>query len=437
MPTETDRPESPGPAEPAAEPVTPGARPERAFIAGIPLPSTFAAFAHRNFLLYWLGQMVSFTGTWMQNMAKGWLVLRLTDSPFFVGLDSAMVWLPTWLITLPAGALADRFNKRNLMLVTQSALTLLALVLAILTWTRVINIYYLLAISLLTGFVVAVNAPVAQSMVPELVGRRDVLNAIALNSSMFNIARIFGPSLAGVVLTFSGPGTCFGLNAVSFLAIIVALSFIRLQAPARPVSGESLWQRISGGIRFVAGHKDIRLLMLMVAVFSSFGIVYLPLMPVFARDVFHAGPRGYGLMMTAVGVGALAGGLVLATLSRTRHKGRILLFGTAALGALLLAFSQVRALPPAVVLLAIIGTCQATISSLTNTLIQTMAPDHVRGRVMGVFVLCFNGMFPIGSLVAGSIAQKAGAPAAAFAGGCVILVSLTTVSLVRPELLDL
>jgi MFS family permease len=373
----------------------------------------------------------------MQNMAKGWLVLRLTNSPFFVGLDSAMTWLPTWLVTLPAGALADRFSKRNLMLVTQSALTVLALVLAILTWTRVISIYYLLAISALTGFVVAVNAPVAQSMVPELVGRRDVLNAIALNSSMFNIARIIGPSLAGVVLTFSGPGTCFGLNAASFLAIIVALSFIRLRAPALTAAAETLWQRISGGVRFVAGHRDIRLLVLLVAVFSSFGIVYLPLMPVFARDVFNAGPRGYGLMMTAVGVGALAGALVLATLSRTRHKGRILLFGTVALAALLLAFSRVRTLPLAVGLLALIGTCQATISSLTNTLIQTMSPDAVRGRVMSVFVLCFNGMFPIGSLIGGSIAQKAGAPAAALVGGSVVLVSLTVISFVRPQLLDL
>ncbi|MEO0074445.1 MAG: MFS transporter, partial [candidate division WOR-3 bacterium] len=244
-------------------------------------------------------------------------------------------------------------------------------------------------------------------------------------------------SLAGAILTFSGPATCFGLNALSFLAIIVALRFIRTRSSARPAPSENIWQRIAAGLRFVSLHKDIRLLVLMVGIFSSFGIVYLPLMPVFARDVFHTGPRGYGLLMTMVGVGALAGGLTLASLSRTRYKGRILLSGTAVLGALLLGLSQTRNLTLGAVLLTATGSCQAMISSLSNTLIQTLTPDEMRGRVVSIFVLCFNGMFPIGALITGFIAQRAGASTAAMISGGVVLASLVAVVSLRPALLEL
>lgn len=380
--------------------------------------------------------MVSFIGTWMQNVAKGWLVLTLTNSPFFVGLDSAITWLPTWLVSLPAGVLADRFNKRNVMILTQSLLALFALVLAVLTWTHVITITHLLIISAFIGCVVALNAPLAQSLVPELVNRRNVLNAIALNASMFNTARIIGPALAGIVLTMTGPGTCFAINSASFLAIILALAFIQLPPPL-PQSDGTVWSKMAEGVRYVAGHADIRVLVLLTGVFSSFGLVYLPLMPVFARDVFHAGPREYGLMMTCLGAGAVIGGLTLATLSRTRHRGWILAGGTAALGLLLVAFSFVRQLPLAIVLLIVIGVCQTTVSSLTNTLIQTMAPDHVRGRAMSVFTLFFNGMFPLGALIAGAIAQKAGASTAALVGGITVLACLILAAAFRPRILKL
>ncbi|MEO0079885.1 MAG: MFS transporter [candidate division WOR-3 bacterium] len=398
------------------------------------LPATFAAFRHKNFRLYWFGQFVSFIGTWMQNTAKGWLVLTLTNSPFLVGLDSAMTWLPAWLVSLPAGVFADRFSKRNLMLFTQSALALLALILAILTWTRVVTIYHILIISCLSGFVVALNSPVAQSLIPELVGRKDVLNAIALNSSLFNAGRIIGPAIAGALLTFTSPGTCFGINAASFLAIIIALHFIRLEtADSARVHG-SVWQSISSGLNFVRSHPDIRLLILMIAVFSSLGIVYIPMMPVFARDVFLAGSRGYGLLMSALGVGALAGGLFLATISKTAHKGRLLLLGTMLLGLLLFLFSALRSLWAAVALLGLIGFCQTSIASLTNTLVQTLSPDNLRGRVMSIYMLCFNGMFPIGALIAGSIAQRCGAPAATLVGGAGVLASLLVLYLIRPQL---
>jgi predicted MFS family arabinose efflux permease len=329
--------------------------------------------------------------------------------------------------------MADRFNKRVLMLWTQTLLAISALVMAVLTWTHVINIYQILIISGLTGFIVNLNGPISQSLIPDLVNRRNVLNAIALNSAMFNSARIIGPAVAGVLLGTIGPGGCFGLNSLSFLAIIGALLLIRLDTQERDPDSESVWKKIADGLRFVKNHKDIRTLVIMMAVFSSFGIIYLPLMPVFARDVFHAGARGYGLMMTCIGIGAVVGGLTLATVSRTPHKGRILLGGTLLLGLLVVGFSFVRTFALALPLIILIGFCQTTIASLTNTLVQTLAPEHIRGRALSVYMVAFNGMFPLGSLLGGAIAQRFGAPAATLVGGCAVLVSLCLVSVLAPH----
>jgi MFS family permease len=401
--------------------------------SGVALPATFAAFAHRNFRLYWFGNLTSLIGTWIQNIATGWLVLQLTNSPFFVGLNSTVMWLPAWIVSLPAGAMADRFDKRNLMVRTQSVLAVFALALAVLYWAKVLTIYHVLVISCLSGFVVTLQGPVAQALVPDLVGRRDVMNAIALNSTMFNSARIIGPAIAGVLLGTIGPGGCFGINAASFLAIIVALWLIRLPPPRPHDSTESVARRILAGLKYVKGHRDIRTLVIMMAVFSSFGLVYLPLMPVFARDVLHADARGYGLMMTCIGIGAVFGGLTLATVSKTKHKGRILVFGTLSLGTLIVLFSFIRDFRLALPVIVLIGFCQTSIASLTNTLVQTLAPDYIRGRALSVYLLAFTGMFPIGSFLAGAIAEKFGAPAATLVGGSAVLVSLAAVSVFAPH----
>ncbi|HTW92119.1 MAG TPA: MFS transporter [bacterium] len=401
---------------------------------GIALPATFAAFEHRNYRLYWFGNLASLIGTWMQNIATGWLVLTLTNSPFFVGLNSTLAWLPAWFVSLPAGAMADRFDKRRMMILTQSVLALFALVLAVLYWTHVLTIYYVLAISCLTGFAATMNGPIAQTLVPDLVGRKNVLNAIALNNAMFNSARIIGPAIAGVLLGTIGAGGCFGINSASFLAIIGALWFIQLPPREPHRAEESVWHQILAGLRFVAGHPDIRILVVLTAVFSSFGMIYLPLMPVFARDVFHQGAREYGVMMTCVGIGAVAGGLTLATISKTRRKGVILTLGTAGIGLSSIALSLVRDIRLALPLIAIIGFCQTSITSLMNTLIQTIAPEHIRGRALSVYMLAFNGMFPLGCLLGGAIAQRFGAPAATLVGGCAVLVSLGAVSVLAPSL---
>jgi MFS family permease len=400
---------------------------------GVALPATFAAFEHRNYRLYWFGNLASLIGTWMQNIATGWLVLALTNSPFFVGLNSTLAWLPAWFVSLPAGAMADRFDRRRLMIWTQSVLALFALVLAVLYWTHVLTIYHVLVISCLSGFAATLNGPIAQTLVPDLVGRRNVLNAIALNNAMFNSARIVGPAIAGLLLGTIGAGGCFGINSASFLAIIGALRLIRLPRTEHQRAEESVWHQILAGLRYVRGHQDIRTIVILTAIFSSFGIVYLPLMPVFARDVFHAGAREYGVMMTCVGIGAVVGGLTLATISKTRHKGVILLLGTGGIGVLSIALSLVRDVRLALPLIALIGFCQTSITSLMNTLIQTIAPEHIRGRALSVYMLAFNGMFPLGCLVGGAIAQKFGAPAATLVGGCAVLVSLGAVSVFAPS----
>lgn len=401
------------------------------------LPPTLAAFQHRNFRLYWFGAFFSLIGTWIQSIASGWLVLQLSNSAFIVGLNSTVAWLPAWFVSLPAGVLADHYNKRNLMIVTQTVLAVLALILAVLTWTGVVNITHILIISALAGFVVTVNSPVVQSMVPELVRGRDVLNAIALNSTMFNSARVVGPALAGVLIGIIGPAGCFGINSASFLAIIGALLLIRLDGPKPAKTGETVWQRMLSGLHLVRADSDILTLIIMMAVFSSFGIVYLPLMPVFARDVLGSGAGGYGLMMTALGIGAVAGGLTLATVSRTARRGRFLTIVTFLLSALLIIFSFVRDLRLALVVMVLMGFCQTTVASLTNTMIQLLVPDQMRGRVMSVYTLAFNGMFPVGSFFAGAVAQKLGAPAATLAGGSVVLASLITVSILRPQIRQL
>ncbi len=401
------------------------------------LPPTLAAFQHRNFRLYWFGAFLSLIGTWIQSIASGWLVLQLSNSAFIVGLNSTVAWLPAWFVSLPAGVLADHYNKRNLMIVTQTILALLALILAVLTWTGVVNITHILIISALAGFVVTVNSPVVQSMVPELVRGRDVLNAVALNSTMFNSARVVGPALAGMLIGIIGPAGCFGINSASFLAIIGALLLIRLDGPKPTRTDETVWQRMLSGLRLVRADSDILTLIIMMAVFSSFGIVYLPLMPVFARDVLGSGAAGYGLMMTALGIGAVIGGLTLATVSRTARRGRFLTIVTFLLSALLIAFSFVRDLRLALAVMVLMGFCQTTVASLTNTMIQLLAPDQMRGRVMSVYTLAFNGMFPVGSFIAGAVAQKLGAPAATLAGGSVVLASLVTVSILRPQIRQL
>jgi len=378
------------------------------------LPRAVSALRHRNFRLYWFGQMISLVGTWMQNVAQGWLVYQLTNSPLALGLVGFSTALPVLLFSLFGGAMADRVSKRNLLVFTQSISAVQALTLAGLTATGTIQVWHVLVAAFVLGTVNAFDAPGRQSFVVEMVGKEDLMNAIALNSAVFNTARIVGPAMAGVLvsLPFVGIAGCFFLNGLSFLAVIAGLLLMRLPNGPRRESDGPIWQNLTAGLRYIRGDATVFTLVTLVGIASIFGMPYATLMPVFARDILEVDASGYGALMSAAGVGALMGAIGLAALGRYRPKGRLLTAGNLLFPATLLAFSLSRWYPLSLLILVAVGWSMVTQNATTNTLLQTAVPDHLRGRVMSVYILMFQGMMPFGSLQAGAVANAVGAPLA-------------------------
>lgn len=391
-------------------------------------PRTFrlGALSHRNFRLFFFGQGVSLIGTWMQSVALGWLVLEITDSPFAVGLNQALRSFGVLLFTLYAGVVVDRVDKRRLIMWTQALQMLEALALAVLVWTRSVTTWQVMALAILFGVVNAFDIPGRQAFIAELVGKEDLMNAIALNSSMFNAARIVGPAVAGILIGATGVGMCFFLNGVSYIAVIGGLLAMRLPPfRAYPAPG-SAWEGFHQAVRFIRSDTRVSALVVLVAVFSVLGFPFLVLMPVVARDVLHTDARGYGALMAAVGVGAMLGALALALAGRRVHEGWALLGGGAAFGALLVVFAVARALSTAVALLALAGCAMIVTTALANTMLQTLVPDELRGRVMAFYAFVFVGMAPFGAFQAGLVAEHTGAPFAIALGGagCVLAAGL-------------
>jgi MFS family permease len=401
------------------------------------LPRTFQALRHRNFRLFWFGQLISLIGTWMQMIAQSWLVLDLTKSAFMLGLVSALGTLPVLLFSLPAGAIADRVNKRNLLIITQSSMMVLAFILAVLTSTRLVQVWHVICLATLLGIANAFDMPGRQSFVIEMVGRESLLNAIALNSSAFNSARILGPAIAGVLIGTVGVAGCFYVNGASFIAVIVGLALMRISFEPKTGASESIFTDMLDGLRYIGKNREVLILISMVGIFSVFGMPYAMLMPVFAKSILMAGPKGYGILMSATGIGALAGALTLATLGDFRHKGRFVLIGSVVFVVFLDLFAVSRLLWLSAALLAVVGFSMVAQAATTNSLLQTLAPDHLRGRVMAVFGVMFMGLAPIGSLQAGSVAQKLGAPIALIIGSAAIALTLAVVLIFRPEVKNL
>lgn len=379
---------------------------------------------------------MSLIGTWMQSVAQGWLVLTLTDSAFLLGLVGAIGSLPILFLALPGGVAADRFDKRRLLIATQSTAMVLALTLAALTHFQLVRIWQVVVLAAVSGSVFAFDAPSRQAFTIELVGKDDLLNAIALNSAIFNAARILGPALAGVLIGFIGMAGCFFINGLSFLAVIAGLWLIKREKPkANPRS--SAWREMREGLLYAWSRPIIRLLVTIVAVFSIFGMPYTMLMPIFARDILGVGARGLGFLMTANGVGALAGALGLATLGKSQARGRLVLAAGIVFSLALAAFSLSRSFFLSLVLLPLVGWAMVSQTATINTLLQTAVPDGLRGRVMSLFTFVFMGMMPFGSLLAGAAAQRFGAPAALQAGAAVCLLTVSLVCWRRRELLKL
>jgi MFS family permease len=394
-------------------------------------PSAFGALSHRNFRLFFVGQIVSLTGTWMQSVAQGWLVLLLTDSPFYVGLVAALGSLGVLVFTLYAGVVADRSDKRRTIIVTQTLQMIQALTLAALVWSGHVTPAAVLVLAAVLGVVSAFDIPTRQAFLVDMVGKDDLMNAIALNTSAFNASRIVGPVVAGLVMTAAGGGTtgtawCFTLNGVSYLAVIVGLLRMRLPAFVPPAVARSAWASFREVLGYLGGDRRAATLVALTALVSLFGFPFLALMPVFARDVLSTDARGYGVLMASVGVGALSGALGVALLSRRLRPGPVQLAAGTAFGLAVAGMAWSRSLGLAALLLVAVGCFMIVNNALTNTMLQTGVPDALRGRLMGFYSFVFVGMAPVGAFLGGAVAERFGVSVAVSAGGllCAAAVAL-------------
>jgi MFS family permease len=385
---------------------------------------TFAALRHRNFRLFFAGYVVSLVGVWMQRVAQSWLVLDLTGSAFYVGLVDSIGTLPVLLFALYAGAVADRVSRRRMVIATQLGSMIVALAFAAVTFAGWQTVTLVIVLAALLGVAQAFDIPARQSFFTELVGLEDLPSAIALNASAFNATRLVGPAIAGVLIGAVGVAACFFANGVSYLAVLAALAAMH-GPPGRRAVGPptSAWVNIREGLRYVSADARIRLLLLNVAALSIFGLPVLTLLPVVARQMLGRGAQEYGWMMSAVGGGALVGALSVATFASRMHKGRVLGGAAAVFGLALTSLALARTMAAVLVILVVLGAAMITTTALTNTLLQVLAPDWLRGRVISVYTFAFVGMAPFGSLFGGIVAEGFGVRAALASGGL-----LTTVA---------
>jgi MFS family permease len=403
----------PPPPRPANEAQLRPARPS--------VKQTFAALRYRNYRLWFTGQLVSLFGTWMQATAQGYLVFQLTNSPAYLGYVGFAAGVPAWLFTLYGGVIADRMSRRTLMLITQTAMMILAFLLAGLVFTDLVRPWHIVALAFLLGIANAFDGPARLAFVVELVDREDLTNAIALNATMFNLATATGPAMAGLTYALIGPAWCFLLNGLSFLAVIWALLRMRLTPHERAAKLRSTWADLGEGVRYIAAHPTIRTLIGLVGATSLFGISFATLFPAWAVDVLGGDARTNGLLQSARGLGAMLSALMLASLGRFRFKGKLLTIGTFAFPLLLLVFTFVRSLPLSLVVLVGTGIAVILIMNVANALVQGLVPDALRGRVMSVYSMTFFGCMPLGALWIGAAAEYASAPIAMMIGALAAL----------------
>ena len=400
-------------------------------------PRMIAALHHRNFRLFWFGQMISLVGTWMQNVAQGWLVLQITNSPFLLGLVSMLGTLPVLIVSPIGGALADTFNKRTVVITTQITAMLLAFILATLVLTKQIQYWHIVILASILGITMSIDAPTRQSFVVEMVGKKDLLNAIALNSSVFNLARILGPAFAGLIISAIGIVLCFYINGISYLAVIAGLLMMKGNFAPANKKRVSMIRDIREGFGYARRDSRIMSLITLVAISSIFIMPYAMLMPVFARDILQVGARGLGVLLAAAGVGALIGALTLAALSHYRKKGRIILAGSIVFTAATILFSLSNSYHLSLLLLIFIGWGMVTQNASINSLLQSMVPDNLRGRIMSLYVLFFMGMMPLGSIQAGLLADYLGAKMALSIGGFIVACIIYFIFTKNKELMSL
>lgn len=400
-------------------------------IRNLSLAQSVAALGHRNYRLFWFGQLISLQGTWMQNLAQGWLVLQMTNSPFLLGVVTAVQFAPLLLFSLVAGVAADRVPKRKLLLATQSGSALTAFTLGILTLTGKVQYWHVLTLAALLGTINSFDTPTRQSFIVELVGKKDLMNAIALNSTAFNAARVIGPAIAGLAIGKLGIAPCFLLNAASFLAVIAGLAAIRGDDNARDRSQEeAVWKKIGEGLRFIRKTPVIKRTITLTGILSVFVMNFNVLVPILARDTLGQQAEGYGYLMSATGIGSFIGAVSLAFISSRGPRRKLLTAGALGLCLFQLLLAVNRSYSLALVLLALTGWSMITYVASANTTLQLNSPDHLRGRVMSVYTMVFLGMTPLGSLFSGALSQVGGAPLG-FAAGSLIGLASTAAVLMR------
>ena len=396
----------------------------------------FSSLKVKYFRIYWLGMFVSLIGTWVQTVAQSWLVFQLTNSAFLLGVVGFLGSIPIFILSLFGGVLADKINKRNILIFTQGAFMLLAFLLAVLTQFKFITAVQIMFIALLNGVIMAFDAPARQSIVVELVGKEHLFNAITLNSVAFNSSRIIGPAIAGVLISVIGMSGCFYLNGISFLAVIIALFYIKFSKNIVR-NHNSAYKDIKEGLVFINHHRLILALVSVVAAISLFGISYIILMPVFASHVLGVGIKGLGVLMSSTGIGALIGALGLARLGNFRSKGRLLIWSVFLFSISLMGFSLSKNYFLSILALIFVGGSSVIPIALVNTLLQVNVPDEFRGRVMSLFMITFAGIAPFGNLISGTLAQSWGVSAALFFCGLACLVLFALINFLFPGLKEL
>ncbi|MBZ5565904.1 MAG: MFS transporter [Acidobacteriia bacterium] len=397
------------------------------------LPAVFRSLRHRDFALFWSGNFLSNIGTWMQNLALGWLIVIMSGSPFLLGLNGFLASAPSLVFSLPGGAIADRLNRKKLMRYSQSAMAFLALMLAVLTSVHVVTIGEILLISLLMGTATALNNPAYQALVPDLVEREDLMNAIALNSAQFNMSRAVGPTLAGLALGSMGAAACFYLNAASFLPLIIALMIITVPVNHRE-DRPSVWGAMLEGLQFVKENRLLIILFTVPSFLSLLGLPFVTLMPAYAKDVLHVGASGLGYLMAGAGIGAVIAALSLAARGDLEHKGRFIFASSALFSVALIFVAYAHTFWGAFFWLVIVGGAMVGALTLTNTTLQLASPPELRGRIMSIYNLTVLGFAPLGNLQAGAVAEALGIRFALALGGAICLVYFVILLLVLPRL---
>ncbi len=401
----------------------------------MPVPTPFRALAHRDFRVFWTGQLVSLVGTWMQSVGQAWLVLNLTNSAFRLGVISALQFTPVLLLSILSGAIADRVPKRRLLVVTQSILMLQAFTLATLVWTGRVRYWHVAVLATAYGLANTFDMPARQALVAHLVERRDLGNAIALSSAMFNAARLIGPAVAGLLIGRFGVAPAFALNGLSFIAVIIALLTLRTEGPATPSAGATMAEKIRGGLEYATATPMIAFVLSLLLAVSFFVLNFNVLIPLVTKQVLHAGAEEFGWLMAALGAGAIVGALALAVFVRVRPPLALILTAAFVLSAGTATIGILGRFGLTVVVLVVVGFSQITFQAGCNTMLQITAPDALRGRIMSLYTFVFVGVTPIGSLMVGSLAEHLGTPAACAIGGVGGLVSVAVLSaLWRPRM---